>query len=320
MDHIPAHRPPTPGHRDTVRPRSRHREHRRRDGVRIRPAVLLLLAIAACTTARTPAPSLGTLPFSVDSVSTHAVAPGITRRLIRSSTGPWTINVVYVDFDRCNAAQAVKGAATPAGRFKVTDMLAALSPNEHVVAGVNGDFFDLKTGTPTNLLIVNGRMFTPPNTKPVLAFDSAGVPRIATFALRDGRLEPFYPKNAVGGRPVLARDSVIVGDVDTEGGPSFRARNPRTAAGIARGGKRLILVAVDGREYQNAGMTLRELAATMLALGARDAINLDGGGSTTLVYADPDSAGRLRIANHPSDKGGERAVGDALAIVRSCGA
>jgi exopolysaccharide biosynthesis protein len=66
-------------------------------------------------------------------------------------------------------------------------------------------------------------------------------------------------------------------------------------------------------------MTLREIGDVMLALGARDAINLDGGGSTTFVYADPDSAGRLRIGNHPSDKGGERTVGDALAIVHACG-
>jgi hypothetical protein len=37
-----------------------------------------------------------------------------------------------------------------------------------------------------------------------------------------------------------------------------------------------------------------------------------------MVIADPDSAGRLRIVNHPSDRGGERAVGDGLAVVRSC--
>src|SRR6185437_4150143 len=114
------------------------------------------------------------------------------------------------------------------------------------------------------------------------------------------------------------RDSAIAGEVDTFGNASFRERNPRTAAGIARDGRRLILAVVDGREYQDAGMTLRETADLMRGLGARDAINLDGGGSTTMVFADPDSSGKLRIANHPSDKEGERAVGDALAIVNRC--
>ncbi len=281
-------------------------------------AAALLLGAASCRHASPPA--LGPMPWAVDSSRTQVVADGVSRRIIRSSKGPWTINVLYVDLDRCNFAQAVKGADTAIGRFKTTDLLARLSTREKVIGGVNADFFNLKDGSPTNLLVVNGRMLSPPNNQPVLAFDSAGTPRIARFTLSNGRLFPFHPKNAVGGRPILVVDSAIVDGVDTEGAASFRERNPRTAAGIARDGKRLILAAIDGREYQNAGMTLRETAELMLALGARDAINLDGGGSTTFVYADPDSSGRLRIANHPSDKEGERTVGDALAIVHGCSA
>jgi len=283
--------------------------------------LLVIAALAGCRSLSQSAsqPTLGIMPFPVDQIATQTVAPGVTRRVVRSAKGPWTINVLYVDLDRCNTAEAVKGADSAIGRYRTTALLAELATHEKVVGGVNGDFFNLKDGSPTNLLIVNGRMLTPPNGQPVLAFDSANVPHISTFTLRDGQLTPFYPKNAVGGRPVIVRDSAIDAAVDTMGQAGFRARNPRTAAGIARGGRRLILVAVDGREYQNAGMTLRELGDLMLALGSSDAINLDGGGSTTLVYADPDSAGRLRIANHPSDKGGERTVGDALAIVHACG-
>jgi exopolysaccharide biosynthesis protein len=120
---------------------------------------------------------------------------------------------------------------------------------------------------------------------------------------------------------MLVRDSAIVPEVETEGQASFIARNPRTAVGIARSGRRLILAVVDGRQkgYSD-GMTLRETAELMRALGARDAINLDGGGSSTLVYR---TQSGMRIANRPSDSlpNGihfERAVGDALAIVRSC--
>lgn len=136
----------------------------------------------------------------------------------------------------------------------------------------------------------------------------------------DVALAPFHPWEAVGGRPVLLRDSAIVGAVDTEGQPGFAdGRHPRTAVGVARAGKRLWLVVVDGRQtpYSD-GMTLRELANLMLALGARDAINLDGGGSTTLVYANPVTAGTLQVANRPSDAAGERPVGNALAIVSGC--
>ena len=283
-------------------------------------ATALVITVAGCRTGLPATPFATPAPFPVDSVRSQRVVDGVSHYVVRSPTGPWTINVLDVDLDRCNVAEAVKGADSANGRFKVTQLLAELATREPVVAGVNGDFFVLKTGAPTNLLVVNGRMIAPPNGKPVLAFDSAGVPHITTFTLSpDGRLAPFFPLNAVGGRGVLVRNGAITSDVDTEGGAGFRERNPRTAAGIARNGHRLILVAVDGREYQNAGMTLRELGDLMVALGARDALNLDGGGSTTMVYTDPDSAGRLRIANHPSDKEGERTVGDALAIVHACG-
>ncbi|MGI8508324.1 MAG: phosphodiester glycosidase family protein [Gemmatimonadaceae bacterium] len=284
----------------------------------IAAAAVMAAAAVGCRPVGPAAPSLGVMPFPVDHAEAQTVAPGVTRRTVRSASGPWTINVLYVDLDRCNTAEAVKGADTAIGRYRTSTLLAALAMREKVVGGVNADFFTLKDGSPTNLLIVNGRMLSPPNNQPVLALDSAGVPHISTFALRSGHLAPFYPRNAVGGRPVLVRDSAIDNAVDTAGQASFRQRNPRTAAGIARVGRRLILVTVDGREFHNVGMTLRELGELMLALGARDAINLDGGGSTTFIYADPDSAGRLRIGNHPSDKEGERTVGDALAIVHAC--
>ena len=152
--------------------------------------------------------------------------------------------------------------------------------------------------------------------QPAFAVDSTGRPRIARFTLSGGRLAPFHPRQAVGGHPVLTRDSVVVADVDTSGSASFIARNPRTAVGIAKDGRRLLLAVIDGRQkgYSD-GMSLRETAVLMLALGARDALNLDGGGSSTLVYTD--SAG-LHLANHPSDAGGERTVGDALAVVSRC--
>ena len=71
--------------------------------------------------------------------------------------------------------------------------------------------------------------------------------RSALLALRAGDsvrvrvvLRPFHPLEALGGRPLLLRDSTVVAKVDTEGGPAFAtARHPRTAVGIARGGRRL---------------------------------------------------------------------------------
>lgn len=283
-------------------------------------AAILVAALGCAPRISAPAPSIAPLPFLVDTQRTQVVADGVVHRYIYSPEGPWAIHILDVDLTRCNAVVAVKGADSAAGRIKTSTMLHDLSAKERVIGGVNADFFSLATGAPTGLLVVDGKMIVPPSIQPVLAIDSAGVPQISTFSLVDGRLSPLHPRDAVGGRPILLRDSAIVRSVDTEGQASFNVgRNPRTAAGIAGGGRRLILTVVDGRQrpYSD-GMSLRELATLIRALGARDAINLDGGGSTTLVYADPNSGGALRIANRPSDKEGERAVGDALAIVHRC--
>jgi hypothetical protein len=159
----------------------------------------------------------------------------------------------------------------------------------------------------------------------VLGRDGAADLRRRLAAVRSGapvrwavRLEPFVPREAVGGFPVLLRDSVPAADLDSAGGAAFGpVRHPRTAVGLAAGGRRLLLIVVDGRQrpYSD-GMTLRELAGVLLQLGAATALNLDGGGSTTMVVRAPD--GTMRIANRPSDAAGERPVANALAVVRGC--
>jgi len=111
--------------------------------------------------------------------------------------------------------------------------------------------------------------------------------------------------DAIGGNPLL----VVGGRVQTDlAGPgSFYARNPRTAVGVTDTGT-LLLVVVDGRQgAYSAGMTMVELADLMQALGARDAINLDGGGSSTMVL-------NGLVVNRPSD-GGERRVSSALVVL-----
>jgi hypothetical protein len=128
-------------------------------------------------------------------------------------------------------------------------------------------------------------------------------------------LAPVAPRQAVGGFPMLVRDGRVDPRVDSAGAASFRGPNPRTAVGVADGGRRVLLVANDGRQPgYSAGMSLRELAELFVAMGAREAINLDGGGSTTLVAAD--GARGFRIVNRPSDAAGERPVANALAVVR----
>ncbi len=130
-------------------------------------------------------------------------------------------------------------------------------------------------------------------------------------------LRPFQPREVVGGFPLLVRDSVIATVVDSAGAVSFRGLNPRTAVGYAAEGRRLLFAVIDGRQPgYSIGMTVRQTAELMLALGACGALNLDGGGSSAMVTR---AVGQKpRVVNHPSDSAGERAVGDAIALLRSC--
>lgn len=135
------------------------------------------------------------------------------------------------------------------------------------------------------------------------------------------RLAPFHPREAVGGFPVLVRDSAEVPGLDSAGAANFApVRHPRTIVGVAAGGRRLLLVTIDGRQPgYSAGTTNRESARLALQLGATDAINLDGGGSTTMVVARERLGNTtFEVVNRPSDPQGERAVGNALAVVKGC--
>ncbi|MEV1021318.1 phosphodiester glycosidase family protein [Streptomyces sp. NPDC050264] len=120
----------------------------------------------------------------------------------------------------------------------------------------------------------------------------------------------------LNGGPELVRDgrahiTPAADGMVQPGNPSFyygwvHKRNPRTLAGVDAAG-RTVLVTADGRGTGALGLSIPESAAVAKALGLRDAINLDGGGSTTMV-ADG------HVINDPSDTTGERPVGDALLI------
>ncbi|MGW6399454.1 phosphodiester glycosidase family protein [Streptomyces sp. NPDC055134] len=134
----------------------------------------------------------------------------------------------------------------------------------------------------------------------------------------DGRtVSPSTSTSILNGGPELIRDgrthvTVAADGMVQPGNPSFyygwvHKRNPRTLAGVDAAG-RTVLVTADGRSTGALGLSIPESAAVAKALGLRDAVNLDGGGSTTMV-ADG------HVINAPSDATGERPVGDALLVL-----
>jgi hypothetical protein len=110
---------------------------------------------------------------------------------------------------------------------------------------------------------------------------------------------------ALGGHTVLRGGQPLPGLDD-------RAAAVRTAVGVADGGRRLLLLAVDGKPEYRTGLTIAEVADTLKGLGSTDAFNLDGGGSTTLVTRAP-GASAVTVRNHPSG-GAERPVANGIGV------
>jgi hypothetical protein len=112
--------------------------------------------------------------------------------------------------------------------------------------------------------------------------------------------------DVVGGMPLLVNDGVNVAKTCSS---YFCSRNPRTGIGITADGK-ILLVTVDGRAPGvSVGMTLIGFADEMKSLGATYAVNLDGGGSTTMWVAGDG------VVNRPSDSSGERYVTNAVMVL-----
>jgi hypothetical protein len=140
------------------------------------------------------------------------------------------------------------------------------------------------------------------------------------LARRD-ELHSEPPGDLLQAGPLLVRDGEVCVEGDPEGFSAGQSqfdsditagRYPRAALGLVPGG-RLLAVACDGRADDEAGLTIRELAEALVALGARAGLNLDGGGSTSLVCG-----GRLR--NVPREEHGValaagRAVSTAVTFV-----
>ena len=149
------------------------------------------------------------------------------------------------------------------------------------------------------------------------AFSGARVTTAAELLTESGAFVPGPQAGVVNGGPRLARGGLTDIPAFAEGfhwpeNPEFfyrfgLRRNPRTMAGVTADG-RLLLVTVDGRAPgHSVGASFEESAGIMRALGAADAVNLDGGGSTAMTV------GRA-LVTRPSDPTGERPIADALVL------
>lgn len=199
---------------------------------------------------------------------------------------------------KMNGENRIDVAAEP-HELKPTSSFGA----EHqALAGINGTFFDMKNGGAVDYIRINGKMLNKSrqDEKNKLPFIQNAAVVIdgnkLSIAGRDGGDEW---EAGLKGEDVMVSGPLLLKNkrqarIDSAG--FCVKRHPRTAVAVK--GDWVWFVAVDGRNDKAAGMSLFELAQVLKWLGAEDAINLDGGGSTTMwISGFPDSG----VVNHPSD-------------------
>jgi hypothetical protein len=157
------------------------------------------------------------------------------------------------------------------------------------VRGKRVPYFAGNWARPSGWLMCGGNLISERPGTTSLVIDRDGKVRIGHF--------DTLPQDAV--HVVSGSEQVLAGGRITTSG---KTRVPRTGAGIDATGTKLILLVADGRRPgYSVGLSETELAQEMQRLGCVDVLNLDGGGSSTLVMRTPGENGTWRVMNRPSD-------------------
>jgi hypothetical protein len=291
-----------------------------------RAAVVVLLATVSlgCAPPDRPAHLAAPLPRALlaylepDSSRTRVLHAGLSYHFVWSEKGPWAVHLLRVELGRCDLGVRVLPAGEAglygAGLSTVTELVGASDGG--VLAAVNGDFFTPE-GRPLGAEVAAGEILSS-SERPALEWTPGRPPWIGTIVRegdglsagalvsgnRPGRTQ------VVGGFPELLDSGETSLDHDPDPDDVFVfLRHPRTAVAYDPDGQTLWVMVVDGRQGSySSGMTLAEMTDALLATGASEALNLDGGGSSVMLA-------RGRTMNRPSDEDGERAVRNALAVV-----
>jgi hypothetical protein len=184
---------------------------------------------------------------------------------------------------------------------------------QHAQLGINGSFFTfVKHSLDTDdlsLVISDGRVVSPldPHRAWVLNITPDNRVQIRKVAASEVGKPDSQLHDAIAGSDLLVEQGKVVAPTGSKFDDSHP---PRTAVAVTREG-RLLLMTVDGRQPGfSEGMSLQEVARFLVAHGAVEALNFDGGGSTTMEIADP----RPRIINFPSDHNPDGDAGKARAV------
>ncbi|OQP65652.1 phosphodiester glycosidase family protein [Niastella populi] len=279
----------------------------------------LLIAFILFVNAAASFSQQDSLVFTSAQWETKDVAPGIVwkhyhfkKDLFNSNQN---VNIIEIKLKKKKRAIAL---ACEAKTLKPVSEFGRLAG---AIAAINGNFFDIKNGGSVDYIKLNDSVVS--NNR-LWANNTRARHQQAAVAIKKGRLQiEKWDGSADWESKLKAADIMNSGPLllwqgerqalDT--GEFNRARHPRTAV-ACRGKKHVLFITVDGRNEQSAGMSLPELASIIKWLKAKDGINMDGGGSTTMWIGNQAGNG---VVNYPSDNkkwdhAGERKVANAIIV------
>ncbi|MGZ3405247.1 MAG: phosphodiester glycosidase family protein [Polyangia bacterium] len=242
--------------------------------------------------------------------------PGVTHTVYTDASVPLVVHVVAVDI----SSQEIHLSSTLTGDRGLTlsdwaDCKRGTSGCSTVDVAINGDLFAPAGYVPSGLAIGGAKAW------PDAAADNAvegwfgfGRPgninavQLSAPTTVEMPMTSLAAEGAVGGRALLVQQGMAMSSYDAADPTSPFRTAPRSAVGVDANAHTMYLVTVDGDQQSSAGMTAEELANFLTGIGVADALELDGGGSSTL-YVRKEGG----VVNSPSD-GVQRPVANHLGV------
>lgn len=263
----------------------------------------------------------GTLSAQVEGFSKikwirEKIAPGLvwkSSHTVLSDTIPQNINILVINLHRRDLSLFYN----PTENIIVSKQAV----NAAALAAVNGGFFNIKDGGSTTYIKTGGLIIDADTARKWSRNSnmtgSVLIDKKGHVAIDPAMTNSFYNEHPEY-RDVLITGPLLItrkGKMQLPSTSLVKNKHPRTAIGKI-GNHKIILVTLDGRTDQARGVTLDELADLMNSLHCKDAVNLDGGGSTTMWISGKPFNGIVNMPcdNKKFDQAGERKVSDIVIV------
>jgi exopolysaccharide biosynthesis protein len=248
--------------------------------------------------------------YEADDLSYTSDSKSIQIEKVVTGSGSNQVTYYVADVQLTDSSSLKSAFANNQFGNNIVQVTSEIASKNNAIFAINGDYYGFRED---GITIRNGQIFRDVPARTGLAFYEDGSMKI--YEETETTAEELIPKGVTqtfSFGPALVENSVAIedfGDVSIDknfGNRSIEDSNPRTGVGIISE-NHYVFVVVDGRSEESKGLTLGEFAQVFEDLGATEAYNLDGGGSSTMYFMG-------RVVNNPRGTGEERGVSDIIYI------